>query len=349
MPSDSVHPAAAHSSNSTSPRVAVSIVAIGRNEGRNLPRLAQSLRPVSGLGALETIYVDSASTDDSPQIARQLFDCVVELAVSPHLNASAGRHVGTQTARGDWIVYLDGDMTLREEFVPVLRSLIENGDRTRGVVGRCRHVYPDGGIREMTIHGNRDEMPCAGFGGAVVLPREMVLSAGNWNPGLYAYEEVELYGRLRRTTCQVTFRDVPFADHHTARLPKWRMLLGSLVPYRSVLGKKYYGAGQAFAASLRGGTLGAFVSVKPGPFIFTAGVLLSIVALLARWHVAAALVLLATVALSVLSAGLFGPVLYATWIPQLVLGAFRYRPGQVPTVQSRSDSARAQQQASRTA
>jgi glycosyltransferase involved in cell wall biosynthesis len=315
---------------SSDPVPTVSVVAIGRNEARNLPRLVQSLRPLSALGAIETIYVDSASTDDSPQIARQLFDCVVELAASAYLNASVGRHVGTQTARGDWIVYLDGDMTLREEFIPVLRALIERGDRTHGVVGKCLHVYPDGGTREMTIHGNRDGMRCVAFGGAVVLPREMVLAAGNWNPGLYAYEEVELYGRLRRTTCQVTFRDVPFADHHTARLPKWRMLLGSLVPYRSVLGKKYYGAGQAFMASLRGGTLGAFLRVKPGPFIFVAGLLLSLFALLAQWYVAALLVLLLTIAVSVRSAGLFGPVLYASWIPQLVLGAFKYRPQHTP-------------------
>lgn len=333
MLSDPVQAAAPRVSNSSSAQVLVSVVAIGRNEGRNLARLVQSLRPLAALGRLETIYVDSASTDDSLQIARQLFDCVVELAASPHLNASAGRHVGTQKAHGDWIVYLDGDMTLREEFIPVLRALLTAGDRTHGVVGRCLHVYPDGGTREMTIHGNRDGRRCVAFGGAVVLPRELVLAAGNWNPALYAYEEVELYGRLRRTTCQVVFRDVPFADHHTARLPKWRMLLGSLVPYRSVLGKKYYGAGQAFAASVRGGTLGAFIGVKPGPFIFMAGVLLGLLALLAQWYVAALIVLLAAVVVAVRTAGLFGPVLYATWIPQLVLGAFKYRPGQVPKVQ----------------
>jgi len=302
----------------------LSVCVIGRNEARNLPRLLNSLARLHDIASFETIFVDSASQDQSVPIAKTGFDRVISLSGSPHLNASAARHVATLAARGTWVMYLDGDMALREEFLPVLQEWLAHRHTNSGLVGICWHQYPDGSAREMAIPGNRDGETCRAFGGAVILPRELVLAAGNWNPNLNAYEEIELYGRLRALGGEVSYRRVGFVDHHTARLSRIRLLIGSVVPFGSILGKKYYGAGQVVAASVRGRTFWAFVRVKSAPFVFAAGLLIALVAFLSGATLVGALILLLSLAQAIRSGGPFGPIVCLTWIPQVVLGVFKY-------------------------
>jgi glycosyltransferase involved in cell wall biosynthesis len=312
--------------------IVLSVCVIGRNEARNLPRLLESLRPLRQLAPIETLFIDSASEDDSVSTAKTGFDRVVSLRRSPQLNASAARNLATTLARGTWVLYLDGDMALREEFIPVLREWLARRAANQGIVGICWHQYPDGHTREMLIRGNREGSPCQGFGGAVILPRESVLAAGNWNPNLNAYEEIELYGRLRALGCVVCYRRVAFVDHYTARLSRLRLLAGSFVPFGSILGKKYYGAGQAVAASLRGHTLSAFLRVKAAPFVFIGGLLATAIALLSGTESLAAIVLIATLAVAIRAGGSFGPVIYLSWIPQIALGVFKYRDSFAPQI-----------------
>ena len=135
----------------------LTVCVIGRNEGANLQALAQSLAPLRALAAekrlrIETIYVDSASTDSSAAIARSSFDVVYELEESKNLCASAGRYVGTEKASGDWILYLDGDMTLRREFVSLIEEVLRADRRKEGWEGKVRHLY-DNGTEDINSHG----------------------------------------------------------------------------------------------------------------------------------------------------------------------------------------------------
>ena len=67
----------------------LSVVVIGRNEAHNLERLFTSIFPLSDLIA-DIIYVDSASTDNSVEIASKYCDYVIKLKDSEFLNASIG-------------------------------------------------------------------------------------------------------------------------------------------------------------------------------------------------------------------------------------------------------------------
>src|SRR5829696_5398802 len=68
----------------------VGVVAIGRNEGE---RLRRCLGSVAGRG-LPVVYVDSASTDGSREVARLLGADVVELDMSLPFSAARGRNEG---------------------------------------------------------------------------------------------------------------------------------------------------------------------------------------------------------------------------------------------------------------
>src|ERR1700712_4074219 len=100
----------------------VSIVVIGRNEGARLARCIESIRNADfKSSSLELIYVDSASTDDSPHLAAKAGALVLSV-VSPHPTAALGRNAGWKAARGEFILFLDGDTILHPAF---LRTALE--------------------------------------------------------------------------------------------------------------------------------------------------------------------------------------------------------------------------------
>lgn len=310
----------------------LSVCVIGRNERSGLAECAPSLDRLAALGVpYETIYVDSASSDGSAEFAAAHFDQVLVLAPHAHLNASAGRRVGTVAARGDWIVYLDGDMALSADFLPRLRDLVA-GDPHGGVVGHTLNRYPDGStslpLGGYNVHGEAVRL----FGGACVLPRRDVLDAGNWRAGIYSNEEAELAGRLARTPARIIWYDDVMAEHFTPRIPKVKMLVGLFVPWRGVLGKKYYGVGQVVAAGLRDGTLGGFVRIRWAPFLFLALMAAALAAAIAGWPRTALGVAAFAVAFAVAKGGVRAPIIYLSWLPQLLLGIGRHDPAFRPAV-----------------
>lgn len=262
--------------------VDLTVCVIGRNEAANLPACAASLSMLRAAGLrVETIFVDSASTDGSVDLAMRHFDTVLELEASHQLNAGAARAVGTTEASGQWMLYLDGDMRLRAEFMPPLLDLVAGVTGAAGLAGQTRNVYPDGSTDLMLLIGNRPGQPCKAFGGAVLLRRDLVLAAGNWAPNLYANEESELYSRLLLQSARVLWTETPMVDHVTPKYAPAHKLRGSLLPWGSHLGKKFFGAGQVTRRAWRHGHLASFVRLKPLQYTMSAALLVSALGVLA--------------------------------------------------------------------
>lgn len=311
-------------------RVELTVCVIGRNEAKNIERCARSLRRLAGT-QIETIYVDSASTDGSAQVAARWFDRVLILEFSQHLNASAARHVGTREARGRWILYLDGDMELAPEIIADIDRLITSGNERQGLAGKTINIYPDGSTSLMLIKGNRDSATAIGFGGAVLLPRNAVIAAGNWNPRLYSNEEMELLGRVRHY-CNVIWHDRTLALHHTEKFNKLSFLFSLFIPWKSLLGKKFYGAGQVVSAGIYDGTLKEFLAVKRAPFVYIGLMFTAALAALAGLYWIAAAIALAAVAYATKAGGRNAPITYLSWLPQIATGVWRYPRDYVPRV-----------------
>jgi glycosyltransferase involved in cell wall biosynthesis len=271
----------------------LSIVVIGRNEEEHLPGLFRSLPRDEGS---EWIYIDSCSDDQSVKIALDHGARVYLVDATSVYAPGTGRYVGTLEARGDWILYLDGDMILSSEFISFLEKLraAESGtsenewgvpDEVAAFVGRTRSLmhnnkgeviaerdYAVLSLREM---GPADVWgkPIAYHGGAVLYRRDKVLEAGNWNPALYQLEEVDLFSRVRASGGIMRAVDLPMADHYTPYLNiRERLLLNFLPQWR---GKKLYGAGQVVAARLKEGGLLSFICTYPYPFVVFGGLILS--------------------------------------------------------------------------
>ena len=194
----------------------LSVVVIGKNEAQNLPALFHSLEPIAA--EHEILYVDSASTDDSVEIASAHADRVCELQDSPSLCAAAGRHVGTKEAKGIWVLYLDGDMELTSDFAAWINQMPEAGygENIAGYIGYYTFVRSDGSQSKNRLHQPKGGK--AGyFGGAVLLRRENVLGAGNWNPSVVANEEIDLYNQAAVRLMKK--EGVPVNDLHALIMP----------------------------------------------------------------------------------------------------------------------------------
>ena len=259
----------------------LSVVVIGRNEGHTLPALFESLP--SG-DHTEWIYVDSRSEDDSVKIALNNGAKVFMLDSESVYAPGTGRYVGTREAAGKWILYLDGDMVLREEFrafLDQLKAADSLPPQTAGFTGRTCNRYLDQSgevvaIRDCVALGE-EEMgavekwgkPAGYHGGAVLYLRDCVLGAGNWNPAVYQLEEIDLYSRIRARGGILRAVDLPMADHYTPYLSTRQKLRLNFFPRWR--GRNLYGAGQVVAARAGEGTLLQFIRYYPYPFIVLAG------------------------------------------------------------------------------
>lgn len=332
--------------------VPLTVCVIGRNEAKNIAALVKSLEPlIAAVPDMETLYVDSASDDASPEIAKNLFDAVFVLKSSPYLSASVGRHVGTLKAKGRWILYLDGDMELASEFVPVISRALELDDQNAGYTGNALYHYDNGRTLLKEKSNKGDGTLAVHFGGAVFLPRDQVLRAGNWSLGIYSNEEIDLYCRLRANDVRIIYRDTLMIHHHTYWESKARKLWRIFAPPVSIFvkpseagrDKYYFGFGQCLRRNLLRGSLWNFIRYFPFPFIYIAGLSLSVVLGLVMGGLwGAALFSLVLLYIS-FKKGPYFSIIYAAFIPQGLLGFFMFPNNYRPEIVEESSPINARQ------
>lgn len=96
----------------------VSIVIPAFNEEKYLPRVLQSLRRQT-FADYEIIVADGSSTDNTCQVA-QMYGCTLVAGGRP----AQGRNSGARRARGDYLLFLDADVTLEPTFLQELMEKV---------------------------------------------------------------------------------------------------------------------------------------------------------------------------------------------------------------------------------
>lgn len=195
----------------------VSVVVIGRNEGQRLVRCLESIKAMHIDGfRVETIYIDSASTDGSPARAAALGAQVIE--VRPERpSAALGRNAGWHAARGEFVLFLDGDTILHPQFV--CRALASLEDPTIAIVwGHRRELHPEDSIYNRVL--DLDWIYPPGLsefcGGDALMRRSVLASAGGFDASLIAGEEPELCRRIRADGHAILHIDAPMTLHDLA-------------------------------------------------------------------------------------------------------------------------------------
>lgn len=226
-------------------RLLVSVVVIGRNEGDRLVRCLGSIAGMRREGFdVETIYVDSASTDGSPDRARAHGARVLE--VRPQRPCAAvGRNAGWRAASGELVLFLDGDTVLHPEFVA--SSIPELTGRVAVVWGHRRESDPEGSIynRALDLDWVYPAGPSEFCGGDALMRREVLEEVGGYDEGLIAGEEPEMCRRMRANGWTILHVDRPMTLHDLAiRSARawWRRALRAGYAYAEV-SERFRGTG----------------------------------------------------------------------------------------------------------
>ena len=151
----------------------ISVIVIGKNEGERLAACLRSIQNALNALAHEVVYVDSCSTDQSLQMAKALGARCFLLA-ERKTTAGLGRFVGAKEARGEYLLFLDGDMQLQPGFAEkALMAIAAKG--YDGVCGIREDVYLRGGEivgRNDNYFGCTQERLAPEFGGALMITRD---------------------------------------------------------------------------------------------------------------------------------------------------------------------------------
>lgn len=202
----------------------IGVVAIGRNEGDRLKQCLNSIIPQTD----QIIYVDSGSTDSSPQFARSLGIETVELDSSVPFTAARARNAGFEKLLEiypdiEFVQFIDGDCELAQSW---LEQATEAFQPQLGVVcGRRREKFPDASIYNLLCELEWD-IPSGEVKSSMgdALMRVTAFTEVNgYNLSLIAGEDPELGIRLRQQGWKILrlSADMTYHDAQMTRFGQW--------------------------------------------------------------------------------------------------------------------------------
>ena len=195
----------------------LSVVIIGRNEGERLERCILSAQAIAGWIAKEVIYVDSGSTDGSPELATKLGVYVLPLSPGA-FTAARARNLGWRNASGKLILFLDGDTILDENFPLLALTELEKETTNAAAWGHrrelceCLSVY----VRVRDLDWVYPPGETLFFGGDVLVRRSALESVNGFDETLIAGEEPEMCRRMRNLGWHIQHIDAPMTLHDLA-------------------------------------------------------------------------------------------------------------------------------------
>ncbi len=201
----------------------------------------------------EVILADSLSTDNTIAIARKYPIKIVQLKNSIDRCCGVGPQLGYQYSGGAFVYILDGDMSLKPEFISHALELLKNDEKLAGVGGNISIIGGDNyefltrkkQMKEKFKAGLQRWLICGGL-----YRREAVDSVGYFsNKNLHANEEKELGLRLAAAGWYLLRIDELAAEHYVhgeasfaLMRKRWKSkyVNGTGELLRSAFGKSYF-------------------------------------------------------------------------------------------------------------
>lgn len=199
----------------------LSVVIVGRNEGERLVRCIRSVQAIPfPKEEIEIIYVDSGSTDNSPEQAKALG--VEVLVVQPERPVPTfGRNAGWRAARAPFILFLDGDTFLQPDFVKVALPIFAD-PKIAAVWGHRRELYPNVSWYHRVLDLEWVYPPGVSefFGGDALVRRQVLEEIDGYNTEITGGEEPEMCQRIRSQGYTILHIDCPMTLHDLA-MTRW--------------------------------------------------------------------------------------------------------------------------------
>ncbi len=203
------------------------IVVIGRNEGERLRACLESLAELR----VPVVYVDSGSTDGSPELAAAHNVDVVNLDPAIPFSAARGRNEGYAWLQQhypeiEYIQFIDGDCKLAPGWLEFAEISLRNNSDYGAVTGHLQEMEPDASIYNrmcaLEWKSAAGEITDIGkFGGISMIRASVLDEVGGYNPDLIAGEEPELAARIKAAGYSIHKLDHAMA-YHDAEISTFR-------------------------------------------------------------------------------------------------------------------------------
>ncbi|PXX88888.1 hypothetical protein DIT71_17020 [Marinobacter vulgaris] len=201
-------------------QTSISFIVIGKNESKHLINCFDSINRLKFLCTIfsfETIYVDSASVDNSIELALDHTAIDKVFRVDGCINAAIARNVGAENSTGTILCFLDADMELFEdEFSSLLEQVVENdvpfasGDLLD--IEYDAHGSVESERRRYNIDSNRYEITT---GGLFVINRDTWDSVNGMRNTFRRNQDLDLGLRLAKSGVKMLRIGKVIAAHHT--------------------------------------------------------------------------------------------------------------------------------------
>jgi GT2 family glycosyltransferase len=233
--------------------LAPGIVVIGRNEGE---RLLSCLRSVQDLHA-PVVYVDSGSSDGSPERAAPFCAAVVRLDPAKPFSAARARNEGAAALLAldptlELVQFLDGDCILIQGWFDAATTAMALEPRRGVVFGQLEERHPDASIYNrlcaLEWRSRPGDLDRFGALGGIMMVRAAVFrSVGGFDPQVIAGEDAEFGVRVGEAGFTVTKLDVRMATHD-ADIHRFRQWWRRAVRSGHAIGQRFslHGSGPSF-------------------------------------------------------------------------------------------------------
>lgn len=199
----------------------VAFVVIGRNEGERLRPALEALLTQSR----KVIYVDSASTDRSAELARKLGTITIVLGEDEPLSAALGRNTGFAEARRrfpecEFVQFIDGDCVIADAWIDKAVAFMDSAPRAAVACGRRTEAHPEASLYNRLIDEEWDTPVGRSLysGGDSLVRVSAFEQVGGFRSELRAGEEPEMTTRLRTAGWEVWRLDAPMTTHDARML-----------------------------------------------------------------------------------------------------------------------------------
>lgn len=187
----------------------LSIVIISKNEEKHIKNAIESIILASAdFNISEIVLVDSASTDKTVDIAKNFPIKIIQIQPGAYMSPSAGRHIGLHYCQGDYVFFLDGDMTVDKNWFSAALPILVANSKLAAIAGLCEGMGYE-------YFGNFTHL-----GGAVLYRRDVLKNQeiGSFQPYLSNEEELELGFRISKAGYQLQRINIPMTVHCTEDL-----------------------------------------------------------------------------------------------------------------------------------
>ena len=201
-------------------------VVIGRNEGERLSRCLASLKSIGAPIA----YANSASTDDSVNVAQHAGAITVKLDRQQPMNAARGRNAGLSALQEvhpelEFVQFIDGDCELQSGWIETALEFLRGHPRAAVACGLRFEAHPRASTynRLCEEEWNTPVGLAQSCGGDAMMRLAALDTTGWFDPTLMAGEEPELCSRLRSHGWEIWRLDGPMTRHDAAmtRFSQW--------------------------------------------------------------------------------------------------------------------------------